>query len=87
MDGGPHPQPEGYRARFSGPYAHRQDDTVFGNRERLLPARSRGYYHEYTVETPGAGNRGARRIIAGGRPPIEFFYTDDHYQSFRRIKE
>jgi ribonuclease T1 len=70
-----------------GPYPHRQDDSVFGNRERILPMRPRGYYHEYTVETPGAKNRGARRIIAGDKPPKEFFYTDDHYQSFRRIKE
>jgi guanyl-specific ribonuclease Sa len=70
-----------------GPYPHRQDDGVFGNREHLLPAQPRGYYHEYTVETPGAGNRGARRIITGDKPPREFYYTDDHYRSFRRIKE
>lgn len=68
-----------------GPYPHRQDDGVFGNRERRLPPRPRGYYREYTVETPGARDRGARRIIAGGRPPTEFFYTDDHYRSFRRF--
>lgn len=68
-----------------GPYPHRQDDGVFGNRERRLPLQARGYYREYTVETPGARDRGARRIIAGGRPPSEFFYTDDHYRSFRRF--
>ncbi len=68
-----------------GPYPHRQDDGVFGNRERRLPLQSRGYYREYTVETPGSRDRGARRIIAGGRPPGEFFYTDDHYRSFRRF--
>ena len=73
--------------RKGGPYPHRQDNTTFGNRERLLPPQSRGYYREYTVATPGARDRGARRIIAAGNPPQEFFYTDDHYQSFRRIQE
>ena len=68
-----------------GPYPYRQDDGVFGNRERRLPQQSRGYYREYTVETPGSRDRGARRIIAGGRPPVEYFYTDDHYGSFRRF--
>ena len=62
--------------------------VVFGNREHLLPSRSRGYYHEYTVPTPGAHNRGARRIICGGPKlsPEACFYTDDHYRSFRRIR-
>ena len=68
-----------------GPYPYRQDDGVFGNRERRLPQQSRGYYREYTVETPGSRDRGARRIIAGGRPPVEYFYTDDHYGSFQRF--
>lgn len=68
-----------------GPYPHRQDDGTFGNRERRLPPQPRGYYREYTVETPGSRDRGARRIIAGGQPPTEFFYTDDHYRSFRRF--
>ncbi len=68
-----------------GPFVHRQDGAVFQNRERLLPPRSRGYYHEYTVETPGSQDRGARRIIAGGDPPAEFFYSDDHYRSFHRF--
>jgi ribonuclease T1 len=68
-----------------GPYPYRQDDGVFGNREGRLPRQSRGYYREYTVETPGSRDRGARRIIAGGRPPAEYFYTDDHYDSFRRF--
>lgn len=68
-----------------GPYPYRQDDGVFGNREGRLPRQSRGYYREYTVETPGSRDRGARRIIAGGRPPVEYFYTDDHYDSFRRF--
>jgi len=68
-----------------GPYPYRQDDGVFGNRERRLPQQSRGYYREYTVETPGSRDRGARRIIAGGRPPVEYFYTDDHYRSFQRF--
>ena len=68
-----------------GPYPHRQDGDVFGNRERRLPARPRGYYREYTVRTPGSRDRGARRIVAGGDPPNEYFYTDDHYGSFRRF--
>lgn len=70
-----------------GPFPHRQDGGVFGNYERLLPPATRGYYHEYTVETPGAGNRGARRIITGGTPPVIYYYTDDHYRSFRRIRD
>ena len=68
-----------------GPYPHRQDGGTFQNRERLLPSRPRGYYREYTVRTPGSRDRGARRIVSGGNPPAEFFYTDDHYRSFRRF--
>ncbi len=73
------------RIRAGGPFAHRQDGNVFQNRERLLPLRPRGWYREYTVDTPGSRDRGARRIVTGGAPPTEFFYTDDHYRSFRRI--
>lgn len=75
--------------RAGGPFRYRQDGTTFHNRERLLPRRERGYYTEYTVRTPGARNRGARRIVAGGDPQRtgEFWYTEDHYQSFRRIRE
>lgn len=69
-----------------GPYPHRQDDGVFQNRERLLPDRPRGYYREYTVRTPGARDRGARRIVTGGNPPEVFYYTEDHYRSFREIE-
>ena len=68
-----------------GPYPYRQDDGTFGNREGRLPKQARGYYREYTVETPGSPDRGARRIITGGQPPIEYFYTADHYGSFRRF--
>jgi ribonuclease T1 len=68
-----------------GPYPFQRDGVVFGNHERMLPARQRGYYREFTVPTPGANNRGARRIIAGGGQ--EYFYTADHYRSFRRIRE
>lgn len=68
-----------------GPFPYRQDGATFQNREHRLPERERGYYREYTVETPGSPDRGARRIIAGGDPPSEFFYTDDHYGSFRRF--
>lgn len=71
-----------------GPFPHDKDGVVFGNREQLLPAQKRGYYHEYTVPTPGAHNRGARRIVCGGVPPERpqaCFYTGDHYASFRLI--
>ena len=72
-----------------GPFPHDKDGVVFGNYERLLPKQKRGYYREFTVKTPGARNRGARRIVAGGEAgaPREYFYTDDHYASFRRIQE
>lgn len=69
-----------------GPFPYRKDGTVFQNRERLLPGQPRGYYREYTVPTPGARDRGARRIVTGGDPPEVFYYTDDHYRSFRRIE-
>lgn len=71
--------------RQGGPFPYRKDGIVFGNRERRLPARSSGYYREYTVPTPGARDRGARRIIAGGSG--EYYYTGDHYNTFRRIRE
>lgn len=66
-----------------GPYPHRQDGSVFGNREKQLPQRARGYYREYTVATPGVKHRGARRIVTGGQPPDVWYYTEDHYESFR----
>ncbi len=66
-----------------GPFPHRQDGSVFGNRERRLPQRPRGYYREYTVRTPDLGHRGARRIVTGGDPPDVWYYTDDHYETFR----
>lgn len=69
-----------------GPFPHAQDGVVFGNYEGRLPQEPRGFYHEYTVETPGAGNRGARRIIGGGNPPTIYYYTEDHYRSFRQFK-
>jgi ribonuclease T1 len=69
-----------------GPFPHRQDGTVFGNRERLLPQRARGWYREYTVRTPGSRDRGTRRIVTGGDPPTEYWYTDDHYRSFRAFE-
>jgi guanyl-specific ribonuclease Sa len=73
------------RIREGGPFPYRQDGGAFQNRERLLPLRPRGWYREYTVDTPGSRDRGARRIVAGGDPPSEFWYTADHYRSFRRI--
>lgn len=71
-----------------GPFRHDKDGVVFGNRERFLPVKSRGYYREYTVRTPGERSRGARRIVCGGEKPAApdaCYYTDDHYASFRRI--
>lgn len=72
-----------------GPFPHpRNDGVVFRNRERQLPAESSGYYHEYTVDTPGASTRGARRVITGGTPltsPPVYYYTGDHYKSFCTI--
>lgn len=68
-----------------GPFQHRQDGGVFGNREGRLPRQPRGWYREYTVDTPGLGHRGARRIVTGGAPPSEWFYSGDHYESFRRF--
>lgn len=71
-----------------GPFPYQKDGTVFFNRERQLPPQNRGWYREYTVKTPGARNRGARRIVCGGVPPTKpeaCFYTDDHYASFKRI--
>lgn len=71
-----------------GPFPYDKDGTVFGNRERLLPLQTRGFYREYTVKTPGASNRGARRIVCGGRQitaPQACYYTADHYASFRKI--
>ena len=71
--------------KAGGPFPYQQDGRVFGNREGLLPKRERGYYREYTVKMPGAKDRGARRIVAGRG--AEYYYTDDHYRSFRRIIE
>lgn len=71
-----------------GPFPFPKDGTTFGNRERLLPSGARGYYREYTVPTPGARNRGARRLVCGGvqpRLPDACYYSADHYASFRRL--
>jgi ribonuclease T1 len=79
--------------RKGGPFPYRRDATVFRNFEQRLPVKSRGYYREYTVRTPGARDRGARRIVAGAgadgdaRTSGEYYYTDDHYATFRRIRE
>lgn len=79
--------------RTGGPFPYAKDGAVFGNFEKQLPLQKRGYYREYTVPTPGARNRGARRIVAGlGRSGNvadsgEYYYTGDHYRTFRRIRE
>jgi len=71
--------------RVGGPFPYAKDGVMFGNYERRLPHKPRGYYHEYTVPTPGAHDRGARRIISGRGG--ELYYTDDHYRTFKRILE
>lgn len=79
--------------KSGGPFPYRKDGAVFGNFERRLPTQLRGYYREYTVPTPGAKGRGARRIVAGlgsagdVRYSGEYYYTDNHYLSFRKIRE
>jgi ribonuclease T1 len=75
--------------RRGGPFAYERDGVTFGNRERILPAAPRGFYHEYTVRTPGTKSRGARRIVCGGpkTAPDACYWTEDHYSSFSRIRE
>jgi len=76
------------RIHEGGPFRYGKDGSVFGNRERQLPRRPRGFYREYTVPTPGERDRGARRIVCGGkevRQPETCFYTRDHYASFQQI--
>ena len=80
--------------RKGGPYPYAKDGSIFSNRERILPKQPRGFYHEFTVKTPHARDRGARRVICGGalvkQPPQNLepcYYTDDHYASFKKIKE
>jgi ribonuclease T1 len=68
-----------------GPFPYARDGITFGNRENMLPRQRRGYYHEYTVPTPNATNRGKRRIIVGMQG--EYYYTDDHYRSFSQIRD
>lgn len=71
--------------RDGGAYPYPQDDATFGNREGLLPDRPRGYYREYTVETPGSDDRGARRVVGG--EDGDRYWTQDHYDSFAQIEE
>jgi ribonuclease T1 len=75
--------------KTGGPFPYEKDGVVFGNREGVLPKQKRGYYSEYTVKTPGVRSRGARRIVAGADPRSsgEYYYTEDHYVSFRKIVE
>jgi ribonuclease T1 len=84
-----HLPPEGQQTleliKRGGPFPYKKDGTRFGNREGLLPQQSRNYYKEYTVRTPGLSHRGARRIVAGNGG--DYWYTADHYRSFKRIRE
>jgi ribonuclease T1 len=73
------------RVKKGGPFPYPNDARTFNNREARLPIRSRGYYREYTVRTPATRDRGARRIVAGRGG--EFYYSDDHYRTFKRIIE
>jgi ribonuclease T1 len=68
-----------------GPYPYSRDGITFENRERRLPIKPMGYYREFTVDTPGLTHRGPRRVVTGGNPPEVFYYTEDHYSTFRRI--
>ncbi len=80
---------ETYALIFAGgPFPYEKDASIFGNREKQLPAQKRGFYREYTVKTPYARNRGAKRIVCGGSQPVKpevCYYTEDHYASFKRI--
>ncbi len=71
--------------KAGGPFPFDQDGTTFHNFEGLLPDKPDGYYREYTVITPGSSNRGARRIVSGENG--EYYYTEDHYASFKLIRE
>lgn len=71
--------------RRNGPFPYRQDGSEFRNREGRLPAADRGFYREYTVPTPGSRDRGPRRVVTGGKPPTAWYYTEDHYRTFRPI--
>ena len=71
------------RIREGGPFPYERDGITFGNFEKRLPPKPRGYYREYTVPTPGRRDRGPRRVVTGAQG--EFYYTDDHYQSFREV--
>lgn len=68
-----------------GPYPYSRDGITFENREGRLPQKPRGFYREFTVDTPGLNHRGPRRVVTGGHPPEVYYYTEDHYGSFRRI--
>ncbi|GAB3726100.1 ribonuclease [Luteimonas pelagia] len=74
------------RILSGAPHPHPQDGGTFHNRERRLPDRPRGHYREYTVPTPGLDHRGTRRIVTGGHPPVDWYYTDDHYRRFREFE-
>jgi ribonuclease T1 len=71
--------------KTQGPFPYKRDGVIFGNFEGRLPKKPRGYYKEFTVPTPGARDRGTRRIVTGRNS--EYYYTDDHYETFRRILE
>ncbi len=69
-----------------GPFPYRQDGSIFQNREQRLPLKEPNYYREYTVKTPNSADRGTRRVVTGGHPPTEYYYTKDHYRTFEKLK-
>lgn len=71
------------RIDAGGPFPYSRDGIVFSNREHVLPKQARGWYHEYTVKTPGENDRGARRLVKGQDGAI--YYSDDHYRTFKRV--
>ena len=75
--------------KAGGPFPFGEDGVLFRNSAALLPQHPRGYYHAYTVRTPGSADRGKRRIVCGGqrRQTSDCYYTDDYYASFKRIAE
>jgi len=76
------------RIEAGGPFPYDKDGVRFGNYERILPIQPRNYYREYTVKS-GGHSRGAKRIVCGGdqRAANDCYYTEDHYNSFKRISK
>ncbi|HED3881488.1 TPA: RHS domain-containing protein [Enterobacter hormaechei subsp. hoffmannii] len=66
-----------------------RDGIPFENNFKISPDSQRlntgsGPYREWTVKTPGVGNRGARRIVVDTKTG-QAFYSHDHYNTFIEI--